>query len=90
MVILYLLLDLVLIFEEFGVKDVLNNLKLMVVEVECCGYECVWLVEYYGMCGVVSFVILVVLMYIVNVILIIKVGVGGIMLLNYVFLVIVE
>lgn len=64
------------------------------MDLVCCveewGYYCYWFVEYYNIEGVVSFVIVVLIGYIVGGIKKICVGFGGIMFLNYFLLVIVE
>ena len=83
MAIPYSLLDLAPISEGFGVKDALNNSKLMAVEAERCGYERVWLAEHHGMRGVASSATSVVLTHIANATATIKVGAGGIMLPNH-------
>ena len=90
MAIPYSLLDLAPISEGFGVKDALNNSKLMAVEAERCGYERVWLAEHHGMHGVASSATSVVLTHIANATATIKVGAGGIMLPNHAPLVIAE
>ena len=90
MAIPYSLLDLAPISEGFGVKDALNNSKLMAVEAERCGYERVWLAEHHGMRGVASSATSVVLTHIANATSTIKVGAGGIMLPNHAPLVIAE
>ena len=90
MAIPYSLLDLAPISEGFGVKDALNNSKLMAVEAERCGYERVWLAEHHGMRGVASSATSVVLTHIANATATIKVGAGGIMLPNHAPLVIAE
>lgn len=89
-IILFLVLDLVLIFEGFLVKEVFMYLFDFVWLVEKCGYYCYWLVEYYNMIGIVSVVILVLIGYLVVNIIILYFGFGGVMLFNYLLLVIVE
>ena len=90
MAIPYSLLDLAPISEGFGVKDALNNSKLMAMEAERSGYERVWLAEHHGMHGVASSATSVVLTHIANATATIKVGAGGIMLPNHAPLVIAE
>ena len=90
MAIPYSLLDLAPISEGFGVKDALNNSKLMAVEAERSGYERVWLAEHHGMHGVASSATSVVLTHIGNATSSIKIGAGGIMLPNHAPLVIAE
>ena len=90
MAIPYSLLDLAPISEGFGVKDALNNSKLMAVEAERSGYERVWLAEHHGLHGVASSATSVVLTHIGNATSSIKIGAGGIMLPNHAPLVIAE
>lgn len=82
--------DLVLVCIGGSVVEVLYNFLDLVCYVECLGFNCFWLVEYYNMDGIVSFVIVLLIGYIVGGILWICVGLGGVMLLNYVLLVVVE
>ncbi|WP_394222343.1 LLM class flavin-dependent oxidoreductase [Alteromonas gracilis] len=90
MAIPYSLLDLAPISEGFGVKDALNNSKLMAMEAERSGYERVWLAEHHGMNGVASSATSVVLAHIANATSHIKIGAGGIMLPNHAPLVVAE
>lgn len=88
---MYLLIfDLVLVCEGSDIMQVFVNMLDLVQYVEGWGYYCYWLVEYYNMFGIVSVVMVVLIGYVVGGIWCICVGVGGIMLFNYLFLQVVE
>lgn len=89
-IIVFLLFDLVFIFEGFLVWEVFFYFFDFVRLVEKCGYYRYWLVEYYNMIGIVSVVTLVLIGYLVVNIIMLYLGFGGVMLFNYLLLVIVE
>lgn len=89
-IIAFSLFDLVFIFEGFLAREVFFYFFDFVRLVEKRGYYRYWLVEYYNMIGIVSVVTSVLIGYLAANIITLYLGFGGVMLFNYLSLVIVE